>query len=187
VKPRQRSGAPQVTITRAADHEVIEPRNVLKAKAAVLLAEPRDFDETAIRRAEQALKALSINFNGWMEESVRNLSSARHEVKANGPLDGRASRLHRVAHDIRGQAATLGFPLAARVGASLCRILEAEPASKMQTGHLARLVDQHIDAIAAIVREGVTNAQHRVGEALTSELETITDRLLSGKAARNLH
>ncbi len=57
----------------------------------------------------------------------------------------------------------------------------------MQTGHLARLVDQHIDAIAAIVREGVTNAQHRVGEALTSELETITDRLLSGKAARNLH
>ncbi len=32
--------------------------------------------------------------------------------------------LFRAAHDIKGQAATLGFPLAAAVADSLCRLIE---------------------------------------------------------------
>ncbi len=73
----------------------------------------------------------------------------------------------------------LGFPLASRVGTSLCRIIEECPPEKLREGLLAALVDQHIDAIRAIVREGVTNAKNRVGDALATELEAITERLLA--------
>jgi hypothetical protein len=95
--------------------------------------------------------------------------------------------MHRMAHDIRGQATTLGFPLAARVGASLCRLLEESPPTDLHDGAFTQLIDQHVDAIRAIVREGVSKTKHRVGEALTTELEAITERLLSGKAAQALH
>lgn len=185
-KEKKKNGPP-VTIRRGADHVVIEPRNLLKAKAAVLLSSPQAFDETAIRRAEQALKALSINFSGWMEEAARNLAAKRDEFRSEGSGNGRMAALHRVAHDIRGQATTLGFPLAARVGASLCRLLEDLPTSDLQGGAFLQLVDQHVDAIRAIVRESAGMTKDRVGEALTAELEAITERLLSGKAAQALH
>lgn len=187
MRPKAKTQAPPVTIMRGQDHVVIHPRNMLKAKAAVLLSEAQSFDDTAIRLAEQALQSLSINFNGWMEEAVRNLATTLETVRSKGAGDGRAAALHRVAHDIRGQATTLGFPLAARVGASLCRLLEEAQPSELHGGALTKLVDQHIDAIRAIVREGVNKSKHRIGEALATEIEAITERLLSGIAARALH
>lgn len=182
IAPRNKK-APPVTIERGADHVVIRPRNLLKAKAAVMLDGRATFDDTAVRRAEQALKALSVNFNGWMEEASRHLAEARAAIRTAGFGKGRFQALHRAAHDIRGQAATLGFPLAARVGASLCRLLEGIPLPALQTEALSALVDQHVDAVRAIVREGVSKATERTGDALASELEAITERLLDPAAS----
>jgi hypothetical protein len=175
----RKSNTPLVTVERGSDHVVIHPRNVLKAKAAMALNGKPSLDESAIRRAEQALKSLSANFNGWMEEAVGKLAEARTTVREKGSGEGRSAALHRAAHDIRGQATTFGFPLASRVGASLCRILEDCPAAMIHGGPLTPLVDQHVDAIRAIVREGVTQAKLRTGETLTVELEAITEGLLA--------
>jgi hypothetical protein len=183
----KKKNSPPITVKRGADHVVIEPRNLLKAKAAVMLDGQANIDEVAIRRAEQALKALSVNFNGWMEEAVRVLGDARQAIRDNGPLDGRAMALHRASHDIRGQATTFGFPLAARVGANLCRLLEECPPAILHGGPLATLVDQHVDAIRAIVREGVSKARETTGETLANELEAIAERLLSKTAPGQLH
>ncbi len=176
---RKKKSAPAVKIVRGEDHSIITPRNTLKAKAAIMIDRTAGIDETAVRRAEQALKALSINFNVWMEEALRKLGDARDRLRRDPPPAGALSALHRAAHDIRGQAATLGFPLAARVGASLCRILEECPLQKLREGLMVAVVDQHVDAIRAIVREGVANAKQRTGETLASELEAITERLLA--------
>jgi len=181
ILPKKKQGPP-VTIERGVDHVVITPRNLLKAKAAVMLDGPATLDDAAVRRAEQALKALSVNFNGWMEEASRQLAEARDRHRRNASAPGALAALHRAAHDIRGQAPTLGFPIAARVGGSLCRLLEESPAAGLAASPLALLVDQHVDAIRAIVREGVTKAKQRTGEALADELEAITDRLLTTPA-----
>jgi chemotaxis protein histidine kinase CheA len=179
VIPRKKKAAPAVKVVRGEDHSVITPRNLLKAKAAVMIDRSAGIDEAAVRRAEQALKALSVNFNVWMEEALRKLGDARERLRRDPPPAGSLAALHRAAHDIRGQASMLGFPLAARVGASLCRILEECPPPKLREGMVAAVVDQHVDAIRAIVREGVTNATMRTGEILANELEAITDRLLA--------
>jgi hypothetical protein len=180
--------APPVEIERGTDHVVIRPRNLLKAKAAVMMdGKGNGLDDSAIRRAEMALKALSVNFNGWMEESSRALAKARDDIRERGAGDGRAVALHRVAHDMRGQATTLGFPLAARVAASLSRLLEELSPDMLHGGGLTPLVDQHVDAVRAIVREGVSKAKQPTGEALTLELEAITERLVSGQPKAALH
>jgi chemotaxis protein histidine kinase CheA len=183
VSQNRNKKAPPATVERGVDHVVIRPRNLLKAKAAVMLDGPATFDEAAVRRAEMALKALSANFNGWMEEASRNLGAARDAIREKGAGEGRAAALHRAAHDIRGQAATLGFPLAARVGGNLCRLMDALPPAQLHGGALTTLVDQHVDAVRAIVREGVSKAKERTGEALASELEAIADRLLMSPQA----
>ncbi len=179
--------APPVMVERGIDHVIIHPRNTLKAKAVVMLAGPAQLDETAVRRAEQALKALSVNFNGWMEAACKVIADARNDIRQNGGSEGRSARLHTAAHDIRGQATTLGFPLASRVGASLCLLLEHTPAAAMSSPALVQLIDQHVSAILAITREGVTQAAHRTGETLAKELEAVTEQLVSSFNGQTVH
>jgi HPt (histidine-containing phosphotransfer) domain-containing protein len=184
---RKNHTAPPVKVERGLDHEVIHPVNLLRKRAVVMHDGPPVLDETAIRRAEQALKALSPQFNGWMEESVRKLGDAWAAVRAGGLGDGRLAALHREAHDIKGQATTLGFPLASRVGASLCLILEGAPQDRLGDTVVTLLVGQHIDAIRAITREGVMKAAHPIGDKLAAELELVAEHMVAAMNGAKLH
>lgn len=184
---RRMKAPPPDKVEKGLDHEIIHPRNVLRAKAAVIVDGPKGLDESAIRRAEQALQALSGNFNGWMEATCNALANARDALhKAEGDQASRGA-LHRAAHDVRGQATTLGFPLATRVGTSLCLLLEHTPAGTLSSPALSALIDQHVDAIRAITREGITQATHRIGERLAVELEAVTEKIIAEYNGQTVH
>lgn len=183
--PRKKS-APPVTIERGSDHVTIHPRNLLKAKAVVMLDGPPVLDETAIARAEKALQGLSGHFNGWMEEAARELADATEALAQATDVRAARAELFRIAHDMRGQAATLGFPLAGRVASSLCQLLEFVGTSEANPA-IAMLIQQHVDAIRAITREGVNKEKHRIGETLARELEAITERLTASSDHPSLH
>jgi chemotaxis protein histidine kinase CheA len=184
---RRLKAPPPDKIEKGLDHEIIHPRNVLRAKAAVLIDGPKGLDESAIRRAEQALQALSGNFNGWMEATCKTLVVARDALRESGGDMASRNALHRAAHDVRGQATTLGFPLATRVGTSLCLLLEHTPAGSLMSPTLTALIDQHVDAIRAITREGITKATHRVGERLATELEAVTEKIIADFNGQTVH
>jgi hypothetical protein len=183
----RKNNAPPVTVRKGKDHHVIQPKNMLKRRAVVMHDGPDGLDETAIRRAEQALQALSGQFNGWMEDAVRKLAEKWQDVLADGPGNGRLAAFHRDAHDMRGQAATLGFPLASRVGGSLCFILEEAPQHRLGEPAVRLLIGQHVDAIRAITREGVMKAQHPIGAKLTDELELVAQQLVAGLNGAMVH
>jgi hypothetical protein len=176
---RRNTRAPQATIERGRDHEVIRPANHLKRRAAIVTNGPAGIDEAAIRRAEQALKALAPQFNGWMEEAARKLGERWHEARTKGFGDGRLTAFHRDAHDIRGQATTLGFPLCSRVGDSLCLLLEELTADMLEQEHVMVLVGQHVDAVRAITREGVIRTDNPVGGKLAAELELVANHMVA--------
>jgi len=154
-----------------ADHEVITPPNRLSDAVGRAI----DGDDP-VARAEAALAQLSSEFSGWMNDECEQLDRARRNVHQNGmtalPRDG----LFRCAHDIKGQAATLGFPLVADVAGSLCRLLE-------ETHDPARvpldLVDQHVDAVRAIIREHGRARAEVVAAALTGTLRRVCEEFLA--------
>ncbi len=184
---RKGKATPPVKVERRLDHEVIHPANLLRKRAVVMHDGPPVLDETAIRRAEQALQALAPQFNGWMEDAARKLTEAWIAIGKQGPGDGRLSALYRGAHDIKGQATTLGFPLASRVGASLCLILDGAPAERLGDETVLLLIGQHVDAIRAITREGVMKAPHPVGDKLASELELVAEQMVAAMNGARLH
>ena len=83
--------------------------------------------------------------------------------------------LFRAAHDIRGEAATFGFPILAGPADSLCRLLEHTP--EHDRIPLA-LVDQHVDAVRAIVREYGRPDLVEMAKALTVRLRDVTNDFL---------
>ena len=125
-------------------------------------------DPSAIAKAEAALKSLSGNFAQWLSEEVIKLDAARQLVHDDGVTAETMETLYLRAHDLKGLGATYEFPLITRIGASLCRLIDDN--DKRLTVSLP-LVDAHIDAIKAAVRDSIKTDDHPVGRILIEELE----------------
>ncbi len=76
---------------------------------------------------------------------------------------------------MKGDSGTLGYPEVAAAADSLCRLLEHTP--DLTKIPLA-IVDQHVDAVRAIVREHARADIAAIAAALTGKLRTVTDEFL---------
>lgn len=130
----------------------------------------------AISRAEHALDGLSVNFEEWMRNEVSELIAARRAIRTNGLNDRTLDALFAVAHDLKGQAATLGYPFAGDICASLCRLIDACNGRAPLPG---LLLDQHVDGVAAIVREGARGMDHPKASVLVRKLYDVTEDYLA--------
>jgi chemotaxis protein histidine kinase CheA len=165
---------PAVQVANYADHHVITQPNPLR-KVLRRVADEKDLDDP-VGRAEQALAALSGEFGDWMVIECDRLSAAHAAIVAQGLNKERGDELFRAAHDIKGDAATFGFPSAGVAAESLCRIIEHAP-------DLSRVPDElianHINAIHAIVREHTRIEKAGVERELNRRLRTVADEYLA--------
>ncbi|HET9717680.1 MAG TPA: Hpt domain-containing protein [Pseudolabrys sp.] len=159
------------TIANCGDHDVILPENRLNA--AVINGSTESEDPVA--RAEKALAGLSSQFGSWMDSECARLDAARSEIRKAGPLDNHRGALFRAAHDIKGQAATFGYPAVAMAADSLCRLLEHTPEGCRLP---LDLIDQHVDAVSAIYRAYALSDAKHLAETLTKRLSDATDEFL---------
>ena len=161
-------------VSTFADHEVIVPPNKLKKAVQKVVDTTLEFDPVA--QAEAALAELSKDFSAWMGQECDRLDAARHAMRAGGINQGTRDGLFLAAHDIKGQAATFGFPLVAPVADSLCRLIEHTP--DMARLPLA-LIDQHVDAIRAITTKNTRGNSDANAARLSQKLRQVTDGFLS--------
>jgi HPt (histidine-containing phosphotransfer) domain-containing protein len=166
---RRKEDAPSVATY--ADYEVITPPHPLRRA----VGPAGDTVDDPVARAEAALADLSGEFGTWMNSECERLETARQDVKGSGFSDKTHDALFRAAHDIKGEAGTFGFPAVAGIADSLCRLLEHTP----EMGRIPLpLVDQHVDAVRAVVREYARPDLLDIATALTKRLREVTDEFL---------
>lgn len=153
-----------------ADHVVLRPPNKLKDRVARRVDPKSAREVDPVSRAEHALGLLSNEFDRWMNAETDALEAAR-EAASRSPTPGALADLYRVAHDMRGQAATFGFPLAGEIADGLCSLMERLGDRRPPQD----LVDRHVEAIRAIVREGARDREHPLGAALARRLADLRD------------
>lgn len=161
------------TVTTFPDYEVIVPPN--KLKKAVAKALPGLPAEDPVARAEAALAGLSHEFAAWMDAECERLDRARRSVVRRGFTGLTRDELFRAAHDIKGEAETFGFPRAGHVADSLCRLIEHTPDPARIP---MALIEQHVDAVRAIIREAKTEVGNTTAAVLTERLRQVTDDFL---------
>jgi chemotaxis protein histidine kinase CheA len=158
------------SIATFGDYEVITPPNGLR----MAVTQGKDGDDP-VARAEEALAQLSGEFSSWMDTESDRLEAARHKINSKGFTRATRDALFHAAHDIKGHAATFGYPYVASCADSLCRLVEHTPDMKRIP---AALVDQHVDAIRAIIREKARPDIAQVAAVLTKRLRDVTDEFL---------
>jgi HPt (histidine-containing phosphotransfer) domain-containing protein len=155
-----------------ADHHVITQPNPLR-KVLRRVAE-KDLDDP-VARAEKALAGLSGEFKNWMGIEADRLSAAHAAILTDGFTNSTRQELFRAAHDIKGDAATFGYPSAAVTAESLCRIIEHAP----QLDEVpSDLIAYHINAIQAIVRERTKLDTASTAGELSRKLRGVADEYL---------
>jgi chemotaxis protein histidine kinase CheA len=159
------------SVATYADHEMITPPHKLRKAVTFAL----DDDDDPVARAEAALVELSSEFATWMQAECERLEAARQTFAATDRSKPAHEALYRAAHDIKGEAATFGYPEAAGVAESLCRLLEHTPEVERIP---LKLIDQHVDAVRAITREHARPDLSFIAGALEQKLREVTDEFL---------
>lgn len=152
--------------------ELFMPPNMLKAKAGGGLG---GIDMSAMKRAENAIETLKVEFGDMMADDVKAMIAARARYAIAPGADSRAA-LMRAAHDIKGQAATFQFPLIARVAGSLSKLIGELPEGVALPDPL---VDAHVTAIQVIHRQNMQNEEDATALALCAELDARVNELLA--------
>lgn len=140
-----------------------------------------DFAAAAIRRAEEALDTLSVDFDTWITKEIATLESAHKSARAAQYEGKELDRLFRAAHDLKGQAATLGYPLVGEVCASLSRLIEAAPASGTR---FSALVNAHVAAAAAMVREHASGPGNVTARSLVDSMQLAASKYVVAHTER---
>lgn len=99
-----------------------------------LLSELPGIDPVALARAEAALAALADNYLAWAEADVARLRAALDPFQPD--------LLFAIAHDVKGQAGTFGFPLITELANRLCRLLESQPVDQDGAALLVELMSE---------------------------------------------
>ena len=156
-----------------ADHHVITQPNPLRK---VLRRVPESDLDDPVARAEKALAGLSGEFKNWMAIEADRLSAAHAAILKDGFTDSTREELFRAAHDIKGDAATFGYPSASAAAESLCRIIEHAPDLDAVPSNL---IAHHINAIQAIVHGNTKLDTVVIANELSQQLRGVADEYLA--------
>ncbi|MBC7907789.1 MAG: Hpt domain-containing protein [Rhodospirillaceae bacterium] len=124
-------------------------------------------DPEALARAEAALDSLSPHYLSWAEADMARLRAALAELSADPSW---LARLFTIAHDMKGQAATFGYPLVTTIGERLCRFIDEHPTPTPDADALARMTAL-VEAMGEVLAQRMAGDGGAAGRALLARLD----------------
>lgn len=162
------SASPQAQVESFAGQTTEGNESEVAAEAVHFAAPAFEADpEVMETQAEEALDALTEEFEGWMRNDLEKMRDAwRVAQKPHANADDYRT-LYTCAHNIRGAASSYGYPAVSRLCGSLCDLL-----SGTRPGENSALINLHIEACRAAVTAGPQGeGSESVADAVCEALE----------------
>jgi hypothetical protein len=155
-------------------------RNKLKDKAGSgVSAGGLGFALEALDEAMEEMGKFSAGYPEWVAGSINELSEALNVAK--GAEEQERARPYKIindiAHDMRGQGGTFGYPLVTMVSKSLHLFTGRNPGT---TDNHVEIIKAHIDTMHVVIRERIEGDGGQVGSELMEALDQGI-RKLSGR------
>ncbi len=133
---------------------------------------PGGVDAAVIERAEAVIASYQSEFLVWVQQDLGQIRDAYDRALAS-PADEREAPmrlLFRLAHDMKGQGGSFGYPLVTDFANALCRYIESRAA--FGEGEMA-VVRVGIDALRVIVRERLSGNGGAKGQQLSEAIDRV--------------
>jgi len=119
------------------------------------------------KRAEEAVSKLSEQYRDWALSDIETLRGCVASLSDDAKRDEAVAKVRSIAHDMRGQGSTFGYPLITQVAQSISGTLK----SSTDTDGLVSDLTAHIDAVEAIIENGATGDGGDKGRDILQSLE----------------
>jgi hypothetical protein len=125
-----------------------------------------------LQAAETELKREAEGFIGWAKAYLDRLSSQVGEAKGKfGERTANLEEINLIAHELRGQGGTFGYPLITIFAKSLYEV--TKPPCP-QDDAMLEIVKAHIDTMRAVIREDIEGDGGDIGQQLFKSLKLAT-------------
>jgi chemotaxis protein histidine kinase CheA len=130
-----------------------------------------------LARAQAAVDDLARGYTTWARADVDRARKALDAAMAEPAQRARhVEELFRVAHDLKGQGSSFGYPLVTRIADTLCKLTRDRKLA-YETRHLD-LVKAHLDAAQLVLTKEIKGEGGQVGADLTAKLKARVDEIL---------
>lgn len=127
-----------------------------------------------LEQAEESLERAVLDFTDWATEYLKNLSKLCDDAMQNESKRVlQFSEINGLAHELRGQGGTFGYPLISIFGKSL---FDSTREGCPLTENQVEIVKAHIDAMRAVIREKISGDGGDVGKEIVESLQQAISR-----------
>ncbi len=131
-----------------------------------------------LARAQAAVADLAKDYTTWAMADVERARAALDAAVADeASRAAHVEALFRIAHDLKGQGSSFGYPLITRIGDSLCR-LTRDRTRRYEARHLD-LAKSHLDAAQLVLGKEIKGEGGQVGKDLVAKLQLRVDEALA--------
>lgn len=130
--------------------------------------------EQAVLRALNAAEDLMDEYQGWAVDDLTKLLQAFKQSVDGTPSAAQILQMFEIAHGIRGEGGSFGFPLVSVISDSLCKLLEGKKALSAPEQEVVKV---HILAMRAVFRQNLHGSQPKMEGELRQLLTLLRDRM----------
>jgi len=130
--------------------------------------------EQAILRALNAAEDLMEEYQGWAVDDLTKLWQAFEASVGGTPSTAQILQMFEIAHGIRGEGGSFGFPLVSVISDSLCKLLEGKKSISRPEQEVIKV---HILAMRAVFRQNLSGTQPKMEGELRQLLTLLRDRM----------
>ena len=149
------------------------PKNALAAKLSDSKVNDDELDRR-IAMAEMDLQSVADGFADWAASDIAAALKELDRVENGAGDEESLKSIFRIAHDIKGQGSTFGFPLVTEISAPLCDFLRSISAVPSTNGIIA--VKAHLTALHVVLEQNIKGDGGAMGRQLLDKLAAVMAR-----------
>lgn len=161
-----------------------------EAKGVTFYDPPQDLRRRMANESIDIQKVLDVqremdnwaeDFRDWTLDYIKQIDAALEACRASQTADRRKpfNRINFLAHEMRGQGGTFGYPLVSRVARSL---FDLTLHNLDRSDSCCDLIGEHIRILKAVVRDKIKGDGGMIGRELLDELQRANAKFLRNSA-----
>lgn len=149
--------------------------NRLRAKTGVPPGAAARISPEDLQKAQSAIDEMAQDYPDWAIGQV-DLLAEKHKRLVFSP-EARAEHykeIHRIAHDMKGQGGTFGYPLVSTISEALYRMTDNKA---KHTDAEVEIIKAHIDSIRIVLQTREKDPESVTGKRVQRALEAVIRKL----------
>lgn len=131
--------------------------------------------ERRLAAAEKKISGASVGFTDWAGADVGTALEALDKLAEGGNGEEATGIIFRVAHDLKGQGTTFGYPLATQIAGLLCDFIRS--AASSPSVDLVSVIRAHLAALNLVLKQDIKGDGDAAAQNLVQKLALAAARV----------